>query len=107
MELRLRPAARDDVESAVSWLVQTAGLEVAASFIDAVEAAFTHVGRHPQAGSPRVGLELRIEGLRAWVVEGHPYVVVYIVRHDFVDVVRVLHTRRDLDAELSPPAAHL
>lgn len=72
-------------------------------FIDAVEQAFTHTGRHPGAGSPRYAHELNLPGLRCWPLKRYPYLVFYIERHDHVDVWRILHGQRDIPAWMQEP----
>jgi toxin ParE1/3/4 len=65
-------------------------------FIDALEKAYGHIGRHPAAGSPPYAHELNLPGLRFWLVPGYPYVVFYVERDDHVDVWRVLDAQQDI-----------
>lgn len=61
-----RVAAQQDIEAAITHNIAQAGAEVALASIDAVEAAFPRVGTHLGVGSPRISLELRVDGLCAW-----------------------------------------
>jgi toxin ParE1/3/4 len=99
--VRLRRLAADDIEAAVDHYLSDAGPDVASRFIDAVESAMTHVGRHPHNGSLRFSYDLDIPELRAWPVGRFPYLVFYVESDDQIDVWRLLHTRRDLTAALA------
>ena len=99
----LRALARQDVDEAVSHLLEAGGANVALSFIDALEAAFGHIARHPGSGSPRYGHELNLPGLRSRALKSYPYIVCYMEGDRLIDVWRVLHGRRDTPAWMSEP----
>lgn len=99
----LRERARLDVEAAVDWYRDEADEKVALRFVDALESALVHVGRHPDYGSARYSLELGIPGLRCWQLERFPYLVFYVERADHVDVWRVLHGHRDIPSWMHDP----
>jgi toxin ParE1/3/4 len=101
----LRAAASRDVDEALAHYEEEAGAAVARSFIDALERTFLHVGRHPATGSPRYATELGLPGLRAWPLDGFPYLVFYVQRQGSVDVWRLLQAQRDIPAWLVGPAA--
>lgn len=92
----LRAAADVDVETAFGHYLSTAGAGVAAAFIDALEAAYLHLSRHPATGSPRYALKLDIPGLRSWPLGRFPYLVFYFDMPHAIEVVRVLHGAMDL-----------
>lgn len=91
-----RALARQDVEAAVSYYLSEEAEQAALGFIDALEQAYTHIGRHPQTGSPRYSHELDLPGLRSWPLKRYPQIVFYIERDDHIDVWRVLHGMRDI-----------
>lgn len=93
-----RALADRDVREAIEYYAAQAGTEVALAFVDAVEAAFSHLGRHPASGSPRYAHELDIPGLRAWPMKKFPYLVFYVEAETHVDVWRVLQAERDVPA---------
>ena len=101
--VRLRQLAASDVEGAREYYLREAGEQTALDFIDAVERAVKRIRRSPQVGSLRFAYELAIPDLRAWPMQRFPYVVFYVVTDDEIDVWRILHTRRDVQATIEPP----
>ena len=101
--VRPRQLAIEDVEAAVDWYLTEAGAQAAAGFVDELEAAFAHIGRHPGSGSPRYAHELDIAGLRSWPMTRYPYLLFYFEQAQHIEVWRVLHGNRDLPAWLSKP----
>lgn len=93
-----REQASRDVDDAVAYYLSEASEAAALGFIDALERACTHIGRHPATGSPRYAHELNLPGLRAWPLTRYPYLVFYVERPDHIDVWRVLHGQRDIPA---------
>lgn len=65
-----------------------------------MEEALDLLSRHPLAGSGLVGVRVGIPGLRSFPVDRTPYVLFYLADSRRIDLVRVLHARRDIDAEL-------
>lgn len=95
----LHPQAKRDVAEISGYYEEHAGDAVALHWIDAVEAAFLHVGTHPGSGSRRYMGLLGWPDLRFWRVRRFPYLVFYVEARKQVDVWRVLHAERDI-----PPA---
>ena len=95
-----RERAHRDIEEAVAHYVGEGADEAALGFIDALERAFTQIGRHPQSGSIRLAHELDLPGLRFWPLKRFPYLVFYVVREAHIDVWRILHARRDVPDRL-------
>ena len=88
MELRWTPAALDDLDAAAEFVAADnpdAAAEMADRVLDATEGLL----RYPNLG--RAG---RVRGTRELVVSGTPFVVVYRVRLDEIQVLRVLHHSR-------------
>lgn len=93
-----RALANRDVDEAVAWYLQEDAESAALGFINALERAYAHIGRHPGTGSPRYAHELNLPGLRTWPLTGYPHLVFYVERPDHIDVWRVLHGQRDIPA---------
>lgn len=93
-----RGQANRDVDDAVACYLSEASEAVALGFIDALDKAYNHIGRHPATGSPRYSHELNLPGLRAWSLTRYPHIVFYVERPNHIDVWRVLHGQRDIPA---------
>lgn len=91
-----RELANRDVDEAIGHYLRENAGKAALGFIDALERAYSHIGRHPGAGSPPYALELDLAGLRAWPLKGYPHLVFYVEHAGQVDVWRVLHGQRDI-----------
>ena len=91
-----RSQADRDVDEAIAYYLEQRAVDGALGFIDALEKAYGHIGRHPAAGSPRYAHELNLPDLRFLLVPNYPYVVFYVERDDHIDVWRVLHGQRDI-----------
>ena len=101
--LVLRDVARRDVEAALDHYVREAGSDVALGFIEALQSAYRFIADHPSLGTPRHAHELHLPGLRSRTLKGFPFLVFYIERADYIDVWRVLHSRRDIPLSLRDP----
>jgi toxin ParE1/3/4 len=95
-----RELARRDIDGAVAHYLAEASEKVALGFIDALEQAYMHIGRHPGTGSLRYAHELDLPGLRCRKLNRYPYVIFYVERDDRIDVWRVLHGFRDIPGSL-------
>ena len=91
-----RELANRDIEEAIAYYLGEAAEHAAFGFIDAVERAYAHIGRHPATGSPRYAHELNLPGLRCLPLTKYPHLVFYVERPDHIDVWRVLHAQRDI-----------
>jgi toxin ParE1/3/4 len=94
--VRFRERAAVDIDQAVDYYLTEADTDSALRFVDAVERTAGQIGRSPHSGSLRFSYELEIPDLRVRPLAGFPYLVFYVVGDDFVDVWRILHTRRDI-----------
>lgn len=95
--------ANRDVDEAVAHYLNEASEAVALGFIDALEKAYAHIGRHPATGSSRYAHELNLPGLRTWALNRYPYIVFYVEHPNHIDVWRVLHGQRDIPAWMQEP----
>ena len=80
----------------MTYYLKEAGDQVALGFVDALEKAYAHLGRHAPTGSPRYAHELNLPGLRMWPLVRYPYLVFYVEHNDCIDVWRVLNSQRDI-----------
>jgi len=98
-----RALARRDIEDAIAYYLAEGSEQAAMGFVDAIEQAFAHIGRHPATGSPRYAHELNLPGLRCWPLKRYPYLAFYVERDDHVNVWRILHGQRDIPAWMQEP----
>ncbi|MFC3651281.1 type II toxin-antitoxin system RelE/ParE family toxin [Dyella humi] len=98
-----REQANRDIEDAIAYYLAQDAEQAALGFIDALERAYAHIGRHPSAGSPRYAQALNLPGLYCWQLVRYPYLAFYVERTDHIDVWRVLHAQRDIPAWMQNP----
>lgn len=91
-----REQAARDVDGIVAFYLDEGAESAALGFVDALQEAYLHIGRHPATGSPRYAHELNLPGLRVWSLKRHPYLVFYVEQPASVDVWRVLHGLSDI-----------
>ena len=92
---RLTPAAKQDRRDEVLYSRTEAGASVAKKLVDAMKKALHVLEQQPGIGSPAIGLELAIDGLRAWRLDGFPLSVWSFERADHVLIVRVVGHQQD------------
>ncbi len=73
-----REQANRDVDEIIDHYLNEQAELAAIGFIDALEQAYLHIGRHPGIGSPRYGHELNLPGLRSWALKRYPHLVLDI-----------------------------
>jgi toxin ParE1/3/4 len=97
---RIRTVAEQDIRKAVSYYVTNVGASVANDFLSEIEARFGSICEYPDAGSSYYAGITRIVGLRDRTLTRFPYAIFYVERDDYVEVLRVLHTARDIPRAL-------
>ncbi len=93
----LAPEAAGDLKAIRAYLKREAGLSVAQATLKKIREAFVFPGRTPGAGHLREGLT--DAPVRFWPV--FSYLVIYDSAPRPIDIVRVVHGRRDIPALLS------
>ena len=91
----LTPAAKQDRRDEVLYYRTEAGARVAKKLVDALKKALQALEQQPGMGSPAIGQELDIDGLRAWRLDGFPLSLWYFERAEHVLVVRLVGQRQD------------
>lgn len=92
MRLIVAPAARRDLEDIWAYIGKESGV-FADEMIDRIVAAAERLTEHPELGRLRDELA---PGLRCFPVDR--YLVFYRVGEEIIEIARVLHGARDLDA---------
>jgi len=94
--LLIRPKAIEDITAHAFFIAEDSSAE-AERFMTDVEASFRLLAETPGIGSPRAFPSPHLEGLRIWPIRNHAkHLIFYIPRRDDVDIIRVLHSARDL-----------
>ena len=95
-----RPQALLDVEQAALHYLREAEAVLAEEFLRAVGRAVALASTYPRLGCRRHAMLLGRASLRTTPIVGIPYLVFYEVGADRIEILRVLHTSRDLRIEL-------
>lgn len=99
---RILPAADRDLDDQAAYLASQASLESALRFYDAASSTFARLAGMPGLGERWPSTNPRLAGLRIGRIEGFQnHLVFYRLVDDGIDIVRVIHAARDLDAVLN------
>lgn len=99
-QIRLRVPAVEDLDAHFLFIAQDR-LEAAIRLHDAAHAAFQRLVELPEIGAPRSYKDPRLAALRVWPIPGFPnYLIYYHHTDDGIEVVRVLHAKRDVERTL-------
>lgn len=90
---RLAAPALADLDTVADYYIVAAGADRAGALIASIVERFRLLSEHPRIGVARPELS---PGLRSYAAPGTSYVIFYFPREYGVEVVRVLHGRRDL-----------
>jgi toxin ParE1/3/4 len=97
------PAADRDLDEQAGYLAEHAGLETALRFYDAANGSFSFPARNPSVGVLRESANPLFAGVRVWRVSGFGrHLIFYRPVEGGIEVVRVLHGHRDVEALLGP-----
>jgi toxin ParE1/3/4 len=95
----LRPAADLDLDKQVAYLAERANARIAARFLSAAQKTFRLLGKHPQMGCVTRYHSKHLAGVRMFPLQGFPkHLVFYRPVEHGIDVIRVIHGARDIEA---------
>jgi toxin ParE1/3/4 len=93
-----RPRARLDLLEQFVYFGEQASVDVAEQYFDAVGKTCALLAQQPHMGNVYESGISRLAGLRRFRVKGFEnYFIFYLLRRGGIDVVRVLHSARDID----------
>lgn len=96
----IRPNARLDVVE-VAATIGNDNITAANHFLDACEATFDFLAKSPELGGVYPTKNPRLSGLRVFQVQGFPnHLTFYLNRPNNIEIVRIVHGARDIDAIL-------
>lgn len=98
LDLFLLPRAEADLDSICVFLAKQSA-EKAFRFDKAAFASFDRICSMPMIGRERKFENPKLSGIRSWFVKGfEEYLIFYRPFETYVEIVRVLHSERDVDA---------
>jgi toxin ParE1/3/4 len=96
--VRVSPAADADINECFDYIAVDK-LDPAERFLKAAQEAMNKLAGMPGMGRLREFPNPRLEGLRSWPIRGFEnYLVFYRPITDAIEVLRILHGARDIDA---------
>lgn len=92
---RKHPQAVLDISEIVVFYAGK-GVEVADQFLEEIEDSITRIEKMPGTGSSRFAYDLGIPNLRTYSLRNFPHLIFYVEHDASIDIVRVLHSSRDI-----------
>ncbi len=96
------PRAVVDITEAAIYLDEYAGIDIAIRFVELCDDAFSQL-----AAAPGIGVLRTVPGYpgaRTWRVRPHQHLIVYMATDSTLEIIRVIHGARDIDAILDAPS---
>ncbi len=101
MNVTKRTQAERDLEEGFVYIGEE-NLDVGVRFLVAAEESIEFVAKMPHIGSPREFRSSRLRNVRVWPVKGfEDYLIFYRPTDDGIEVLRVLHGKRDIEEVFS------
>jgi toxin ParE1/3/4 len=98
----VRPLAKDDLGEQALFIAKDS-VNAALRFLDAAQAAFERLRSFPEIGRSREFLHAALRGVRSWPIpKFEKHVIFYRISGDLVEILRVVHSGRDLDRIFGP-----
>jgi toxin ParE1/3/4 len=99
MRFKLSPVAKGDILDITDYYADIS-VGLAERFVDELDATLHGLCFQPGVGSRRYAHFLEDQSLRVWQLDHFPFLLFYRIDGQSLDVLRVLHERRDLSADL-------
>jgi toxin ParE1/3/4 len=90
------PRAKRDLVDIWKYFANAASAEIAGNMLRELDRAAKRLANYPFSGRPREDV---LPGLRSLLV--HPHSIIYRVAGSTIEIVRILHERRDVSAALT------
>jgi len=101
MTVTKRIQAERDVEECFVYIGKES-LDAGVRFLVAAEESFEFLAKMPHIGSPREFRSTRLRNIRMWPVKGfEDYLIFYRPTDEGIEVLRVLHSKRDIEEVFS------
>lgn len=100
IKILITPLATIDIDDIVLYLTSS-NPDIALRFFDDVRSTFADLARNPSIGVIYGSSNSRLQDLRRWPVKNFDtYLIFYKNAGDRVEIIRVLHGKRDLEIAL-------
>jgi toxin ParE1/3/4 len=99
VKFKLSSAAKNDVYEITDYYANISA-QLAESFVTELETTLHALCMQPGLGSRRYAHLLPNHSLRSWRLDRFPFLLFYRLEGALIDVLRVLHERRDISADL-------
>jgi toxin ParE1/3/4 len=97
----IRPKASIDLDEQFAYIAED-NFDAALNFFDATRQTFSQLAQLPSIGSTYNVSNPRLVGLRKWAVRGfNKHLVFYLERDEYIEVVRLIHSARDISQILA------
>jgi toxin ParE1/3/4 len=101
IKILITPLAAIDIDDIVLYLTSS-NPDVALHFFDDVRSTFADIARNPGIGVFYESPNSRLQDMRRWPVKNFDkYLIFYKNAGDQVEIIRVLHGKRDLEIALN------
>ncbi|MCI5046668.1 MAG: type II toxin-antitoxin system RelE/ParE family toxin [Aquisalinus sp.] len=90
LEVRLRPAARQDLEKIWLYSAETWSPEQADTYIRGLSEVFDMISAHPEIARERIEFSPPVRIHRAL-----SHIIIYVVQRDHIEIVRIRHKSED------------
>jgi toxin ParE1/3/4 len=98
----IRARADADIDAAIDHFLQSSSAG-AVHLVDELETVIGRLARRPGSGSQRYAKLAGLEGVRSRPIGRTRYHVFYVELEESIEVIRVLHERRDIPSLLADP----
>lgn len=99
MRFKLSPVAKRDIFDITDYYADIS-VALAERFVNELDVTLHGLCFQPSVGSRRYAHFLADQSLRMWQLDHFPFLLFYRIDGQSLDVLRVLHERRDLSADL-------
>ena len=101
LRYHVSPAADRDLDQQADYLAREASLDTALRFYDAARTTLENIAEMPAIGERRESRNPRLTGMRVSRILGfEKHLVFYIATDRQIEIVRILHSARDIDSVL-------
>jgi toxin ParE1/3/4 len=98
----VRPLAKEDLDEQALYIAKD-NVAAALRFLDAAESAFSRLSHMHEVGSRREFARPELANVRSWPIPGfEKHVIFYQSAGGVVDILRVVHSARDLERIFGP-----